>query len=205
MLDPLSRRLIDPPFDFLGRLLHHQGIYADQVSLAGFFLGLICLPLIIFGFFKTALFFLVVNRFLDGLDGGIARSAGLTDRGGYLDIVCDFIFYTSIPFAFAVYAPEKHALASVFLVFSFMGAGTSFLAYAIFSQKRGLKTTRCGLKSMYYLGGLCEGTETFAALTLMCLFPTYFNLIAWGFGSLCWITCMGRIYRAWHDFKEVYI
>jgi hypothetical protein len=38
----------------------------------------------------------------------------VTDRGGYLDIVLDFIFYAGVPFFFAVGRPEA-ALPAAFL------------------------------------------------------------------------------------------
>jgi hypothetical protein len=82
-------------------------------------------------------------------------------------------------------------------VFSFVGTGTSFLAFAIMAAKRGLSTELRGRKSLYYLGGLTEGTETIGAFVLACLFPQFFPLIAWIFGGLCWLTTATRIAVAW--------
>ena len=49
---------------------------------------------------------LLLNRLLDGLDGAVARAAGGTDLGGFLDITMDFLIYSAIPFAFALSDPE---------------------------------------------------------------------------------------------------
>ena len=38
----------------------------------------------------------------DGLDGAVARLTTPTDRGAFLDITLDFLFYASVPLAFAV-------------------------------------------------------------------------------------------------------
>ena len=143
----------------------------------------------------AALVLLLMNRFCDGLDGAIARYHGATDFGGYLDIVLDFVFYSAIPFGFAVNNPEN-AVAASFLIFSFIGTGVSFLAFAILAEKRGISTDIRGKKSFYYLGGLTEGAETITLLVLMCLFPDWFAVLAWVFGCLCWITTATRIHAA---------
>ena len=80
---------------------------------------------------------IIANRVCDGLDGAVARVSGTSDLGAYLDITLDFLFYSAIPFAFAVADPNK-ALAACFLIFSFVGTGSSFLAFAIIAQKRGI-------------------------------------------------------------------
>ena len=109
--------------------------------------------------FDIAFWFILLNRVADGVDGAVARASMSTDFGGYLDIVCDFVFYSAVPFAFAVVQPEN-ALASAFLIFSFIGTASSFLAFAILAEKHGISTEIRGKKTFYYLGGLTEGTET---------------------------------------------
>ena len=44
------------------------------------------------------------------------------------------------------------------LLFSFIGTGSSFLAYATIAEKTGIDPSFKGKKSIYYLGGLTEGT-----------------------------------------------
>jgi len=85
---------------------------------------------------------------------------------------------------------------------SFVGTGTTFLAYAIFAAKRGRSTTHQGAKSIYYLGGLTEGFETFAVLALMCLWPAGFSLLAWVFAGFAWLTVVGRVTSAWRDLGQ---
>jgi phosphatidylglycerophosphate synthase len=145
--------------------------------------------------YPLALGLILANRLADGLDGAVARRRGLTDLGGYLDIVLDFFFYAGVPFFFAVGRPDA-ALPAAFLVFSFVGTGSSFLAFAALAAKRGVKTQIRGRKSIYYLGGLTEGTETIGLFVLICLLPGYFALFAWTFGVLCWITAAGRVAAA---------
>ena len=175
------------------------GIGADAVTLCGFAIGLAAVPMIAGGYYAAGLVAFLLNRLADGLDGAVARHRGPTDFGGYLDIVGDFLIYAALPFAFALAQPEN-ALAAAFLVLSFVGTGSTFLAYAIIAAKRGVQTSRRGTKAFYYLGGLTEGSETIAVFALACLFPASFPWLAWGFGALCWVTTASRIAAARRDF-----
>jgi phosphatidylglycerophosphate synthase len=199
MLDARLRRLIDPPLDRAGALLAAAGLGADAVTIGGFLLGAGGWAALALQAYGAAALLILLNRLADGLDGAIARAHGVTDRGGYLDITLDFIFYAGVPFCFAVGRPET-ALAAAFLVFSFVGTGTSFLAFAAIAAKRGLETEARGRKSLYYLGGLTEGSETIALFLACCLFPDQFAWLAWGFGALCWATTASRIAMAFSAF-----
>jgi phosphatidylglycerophosphate synthase len=142
--------------------------------------------------YGLGLLLLLANRLADGVDGALARRAGATDLGGYLDIVLDIIIYSGCAFAFALAQPE-HALAAAFLIFSFMGTGSSFLAFAIFAAKRKLDGEATTNKSFYYLGGITEGTETILLFVTILLFPGWFPAAACVYGTLCWLTTIGRI------------
>jgi phosphatidylglycerophosphate synthase len=199
MLDAYMRRVIDPPLDRIGRRLAGVGLSANAVTVAGFGVGLLAIPLLAAQWYGQALAVILLNRLADGLDGAVARHAAVTDFGGYLDIVCDFIVYAGIAFGFALTSPEN-AVPAAFLILSFVGTGTSFLAFAILAAKRGLSSEARGRKSLYYLGGLTEGTETIVAFTAFCLFPGAFPTLAYIFGALCWLTTVARIVAARRSF-----
>ena len=193
MLDARLRRLIDPPLDRLGAPLAARGLSANAVTVAGFAIGLGAAVAIAWRAYLLGLGLLLLNRLCDGLDGAIARRRGLTDLGGFLDILLDFLIYSAVPFAFALADPAANALAAAFLIFSFIGTGSSFLAFAIMAAKRGIATDLRGQKSLYYLGGLTEGTETILVFVLACLWPAWFPWLALIFGLLCWLTTATRI------------
>ena len=167
-------------------------ISANTITLAGFSVGAMVVALLWFKLYSTAMAVILVNRFFDGLDGAVARKCGPTKLGGYLDITCDFIFYSVVIMGFALAAPENNGLAAAFLIFSFIGTGTSFLAFATAAEKQGISSDAHGLKAFYYLGGLTEGTETILFFVIICMYPEYFPLLAVLFGSVCWITVLGR-------------
>jgi phosphatidylglycerophosphate synthase len=199
MLDPLMRRIIDPPLDRAGRRLAGVGISANAVTIGGFAIGLLAIPGLAVQWYGVALAAILLNRLADGLDGAVARHTTLTDFGGYLDIVCDFIVYAGVAFGFALARPEN-AVPAAFLILSFVGTGTSFLAFAILAAKRALASEARGRKSLYYLGGLTEGTETIAVFTAFCLFPRAFPVLAYVFGALCWLTTASRVMTARRNF-----
>jgi phosphatidylglycerophosphate synthase len=201
MLDARLRKLIDPPLDAVGRRLARLGVTANSITWTGFLVGCGAWALLALESYGWALALILLNRLADGLDGAVARHARQTDLGGYLDIVLDFLFYSGVVFFFAVGRPEA-ALPAAFLIFSFVGTGASFLAFAALAAKRGITTAAQGAKSIYYLGGLTEGSETIALFAAICLLPEHFAWFAWGFGALCWLTTAVRVYQAIETFRR---
>ena len=185
----------------MARRLHAVGVGADALSFTGFAVGVLAAVLVASGFFGWALGAIVLSRLIDGLDGAVARLTMPTDRGGFLDITLDFLFYASIPLAFAVADPARNALAAAALLAAFMGTGSSFLAFASIAAKRGMTSTAYPDKSFYFLGGLTEAGETLAFFIAMCLWPHYFAWLAWSFCVLCVLTIAMRIYWGWQAFK----
>lgn len=202
MLDAAIRPYMNKPLEAVARQAVAFGLSANMATALGFALGIAAAACIACAYYWAALGLLLASRFMDGLDGAIARQTRLTDLGGFLDITLDFICYASVAFAFALAAPEKNALAAAFLTASFMAPASTFLTYAIFAQKHGITTDIRGAKSLYYLGGLTEGFETIFTLCLMCVFPAWFPVIAVVYGILCWITGGTRIAAAVLTFRE---
>jgi phosphatidylglycerophosphate synthase len=173
------------------------GIGADAVTWAGFAIGLSAAVCIAQQAFVPGLVLLLVSRLLDGLDGAVARLTQPTDRGAFLDISLDFLFYASIPLAFAWADPGRNALAGATLLAAFVGTGSTFLAFAVLAERRGLSSVAYPNKGLYYLGGLTEATETLLAFAAMCLWPRAFPIIAAGFAVLCVLTMLTRLWAGW--------
>jgi phosphatidylglycerophosphate synthase len=193
---PLVKRAIDRP----ARALVARGIGADQITIVGFGIGLIGVPSLWMGLFWMALVCLALNRLADGLDGAVARLTHPSDRGAFLDIALDFMFYGLFPLGFALYDPVTNALPATVLICSFIGTGSSFLAFSIIAEKRGITSDAYPTKGIYYLGGLTEGTETIALFVAMCLFPVAFPWLAYAFAALCAVTTLTRWMAGWRMF-----
>ncbi len=192
MIDRYWLPIVQKAFNPIAHWAKRRGIRADQVTIAGFCIGLMACPLIITGHFGWALLMIAINRSFDGIDGLLARQWGATDRGAFLDITLDFLFYALIPMSFAFYDHEN-ALASAFVLTSFMGTATSFLAFALLAEKRGLKSIQYPNKGIYYIGGLTEGFETMVYIAVICLWPRSFVVMSYIFGTACFFTASLRI------------
>jgi len=197
VFDARLRRLIDRPVDLAGRRLAALGVPADAVTIAGFVVGMAAAGAIAVEAHGAALALILLGRLADGLDGAVARATRMTDRGGFLDIVLDFIFYAAVPLAFAAANPAANALPAALLLAAFMANGAAFFAFAIMAEKRALTTEARGRKSLYYLSGLAEGGETIAAFVAFCLFPALFPWLATGFAAICLVSAAARIAIAW--------
>ena len=179
------------------RRLVGRGVRADQVTLAGLGVAALCFAALSLGWYPVGLGLLVLNRALDGLDGAVARASEATDRGAFLDIAADFLFYALVPLGFAVADPTANALAAAALLAAFIGTGATFLAFAVIAAKRGMVTADYPAKGIYYLGGLTEGAETILLFVSMCLWPARFAVLALIFTGLCLVTIGMRLHMGW--------
>ena len=193
---PLQRRILTPP----GRYLAARGVRADQITLAGCAIGLAAAAAAALGLYWLALLGLALNRLADGLDGAVARETGPSDRGAFLDIALDFVFYAAFPLGFVLADPGANAVAGAVLLASFILSGTSFLAFAVIAAKRGLDAADYPTKGIFYLGGLTEGAETIAVFALFCLFPGAFPVLALVFAAACTVTGASRLITGWQAF-----
>ena len=193
MLDRALIAVLRPALDAGARALVRVGVGADAVTLAGFAIGIAAAAAIGLGDYGWGLGLLLASRLADGLDGAVARHTHTTDRGAFLDITLDFLFYASIPLAFALADPVRNALPAGVLLAAFIGTGSSFLAFAVMAERRGLSSDAYPSKGFYYLGGLTEASETLICFVLMCLWPDHFAWWAYGFAALCGITVATRI------------
>ena len=196
MIDGKIRHLADPALIQIARQVCRLNISADAITVSGFAIGMLCIPLLAQEQYWLALLCLTVNRLLDGLDGPVARLTTTTDAGAFLDITLDFLFYSGFVFGVVLGSPDQ-AVFGALLIFSFVANGCASLAFSIFAERNGLSTDARGSKSFYYLGGLAEGFETIIAFTLICLLPHLFWLIAIVFSLMCWVSAVYRIFYSY--------
>jgi len=203
MLDKYIIPIIKPLLTPVVKLLHKRAITADQLTVTGFLIGLLAVPLLTLEYWYAALTAIILNRILDGLDGALARYANQSSSaGGYLDITLDFLFYAAIPFGFIIANPEQNAIAGSLLLATFIGTGSSFLAFAIAAEKFDIEKPQFKYKSFYYLNGLTEGTETIALFVAFCIWPQHFALLATLFSIACMITIFTRIHGGYHTLRQ---
>jgi phosphatidylglycerophosphate synthase len=202
MLDKHLIPLIKPSVDKLASAWVRVGIKADHVTLAAFVIGMLAMISIALQAYLIGAGLILASRLCDALDGAVARQSEATDAGGYLDITLDFLFYASIPLAFAYADPLANALPAAALLAAFIGTGSSFLAFAALAAKRGLTHMAQPDKSFYFIGGFTEATETLIVFIAMCLWPEWFPELAYGFAVLCAITIGTRVIGGYLTLKK---
>ena len=196
------RGVIDAPLDQSGRWLAARGATANAITLGGLVLGLVSAGMFWAGWSGLAgALVLLSSRLADGLDGAMARASRPTDRGAFLDIALDCAFYALFPLGFALGDPAVNGLPAAVLIASFIGTGSSFLAFASIAAKRGTTSADYPSKGIYYLGGLTEGAETIAVFAAMCVFPASFAVLAYGFATACALTTVMRWHQGWTAFR----
>lgn len=192
MFDTRLRLLIDPALNRMGAWIARSGIGANAITLTGAVLVVPLFYALLLHNWAWALALLLANRLLDGLDGAVARIRGPSAWGGYLDSLCDYVFYIAVPLGFAFASPANE-LSALILVSSFTLTAVSFLALAAIMAGRDLGH---GSKAFTYSTGLMEGGETIAFFIAMCLFPALFAQLALLFAVLCLATVAQRLWLA---------
>lgn len=204
MLDRWTARWAQPPLRYLAGGLARMRITPGQVTVGGFAVGLLALPLLAGQWFGAALGVILLNRLADGLDGALARhTRRASDAGGFLDIGLDFVFYAAVVLGFALADPAANALAAAWLLFAFMGTASSFLAFAIVAARHRLERPDFPHKAFFYLDGLTEGTETILAFVAFCLWPGHFVVLSGVFTVACLITTATRLWGGYRTLRRL--
>ncbi len=147
-------------------------LHPDQLTRAACVLGLLAAAAAALSQWTWALVFWLLNRFLDGLDGSLARERGLqSDWGGYQDIVLDHVIYASIPLGVATATGEWQACAFLQAAYFLNTISWSYLA-ALLEKRASGAAQRGEMTSVTMPAALIEGTET---LVFFCLFLGYPN------------------------------
>ena len=191
MLDARARAMLSPALDAAGQRLAAAGVPPVVLTAAGWAAGAGACAATALRAWPVALVLWLANRLLDGLDGPTARAGGRSgEAGGFLDIVADFSVYAGIILGLAIAVPAAR-LACVALLTAYYISGTAFLALSSLAERR---RVRLGdERSLRFVGGLAEGTETIAVYILLFLLPGQAVLIVWAFTAVVAVTATQRV------------
>ncbi len=190
MLDTRVRRALAPTLDAAAGALDRGRVHPLALTGAGWLVGVAACLAAAQASWTAALVLWLLNRLLDGLDGPVARRRGATDLGGFLDVVADFSIYAGFVVAVAVAVPGA-LFACLVLLTTYYLSGTAFLALSSIIERRG-RGWDDG-RSLRFVGGLAEGTETVVAYLLICLFPDHATAIVWVFAAAVLVTAGQRV------------
>ncbi|MBI1375954.1 MAG: hypothetical protein GC157_00500 [Frankiales bacterium] len=196
MLDTRARRALAGPLDRVAALLDRPGITPDRLTVLGLLTGVAGAVTAARAAWWIALGLWLASRLLDGLDGPLARrrrAAGTPDdgdAGGFLDITADFVVYGSFVVGVAV-GTGASMLPFLLVLLAYYANGAAFLAFSSIAERRG--TPIDDGRSLSFLGGLAEGTETVIVHSLWCILPGYAGQIAWVWAAIVGISATQRV------------
>ena len=90
--------------------------------------------------------------------------------------LCDFVIYSLIPLGFIFY-DENNSYAFSFLLASFIGTSSSFLAAAWIIEKNKSFLNLRSNKSFFYSRGIAEGFETILFFAIMFIVTTKADVV----------------------------
>ncbi len=184
MLDTIFRASADTIMDKWATRVMQGGLSADKLTLFSLLLGLVAAFAASMQIYPLALLLILLHRFLSALGGAVARQAGITPLGSYLDIVSEFIVCGSFVFLFTLGALGT-SLAAAFLLLSYLVMAAAWLAQSVFMAREDrLAVPR---------GGLVEKSEMTVFMVVCCAYPPAFAAFAALFGLLCFTTAAMRI------------
>ena len=144
------------------------------------------------GRYGLALLAWLLNRFLDGLDGEVARLKNQhSDWGGYLDILADFVIYALLPISLMVSNTSLSGwFALAFMLACFYVNAASWMYLSALLEKR---QARPEVTSITMPKGLIEGTETIIFYCLFIIFPEFLPILYSLMALLVIITIFQRL------------
>lgn len=160
-----------------------------QITILACITGFLIIPALFYQQTVLALCLLLASGILDTLDGSVARLTNQhSDSGAMLDIISDRFVEFFIILGLFLQNVDVRGLACLLMLGSILICVTSFLVVAIFTQNQ-------AHKGFHHSPGLIERFEAFVFFIAMICFPRQFNMIAYVFSGLVFLTACLRIYN----------
>lgn len=205
VMDEAMRGVLGRALQPLVRGADAVGLRPNHLTALGLALGLGAAVAAGLGAWWWALALWLVGRLPDGLDGLLARHQGAaSDHGGFLDIMADFTGYGAFVLGVAVGLPDARVACTALLLAYYLN-GSAFLAISGLAEKRA-RTVVAGERSLQFVRGLTEGTETIVAHGVFALLgalrPSAVPAAVWVFTALVVITFGQRVRFGWRVLQD---
>lgn len=205
VLDDAVRGVLGGALQPLVRVADRAGLRPVHLTAIGLAIGLGAAVAAAVGAWWWALALWLVGRLPDGLDGLLARHQGAaSDHGGFLDIMADFAGYGAFVVGVAVALPDAR-VACAALLFAYYLNGSAFLAISGLAEKQA-RVVVVGERSLQFVRGLTEGTETITAHALFALLgavrPSAVPVAVWVFTAMVLVTVGQRVRFGWRVLRD---
>ncbi len=195
----------------LARLLDRPFVTPNRLTLLGLATGLASAATAAAQLWWWALGLWLFSRAMDGLDGPLARrrraaahgnteTSHGSEAGGFLDITADFVVYGATVVGVAMGATGQYDatwLPFLLVLLAYYVNGTAFLAFSSIAERTG-RQRRDG-RSLNFLGGLAEGTETIFVHSLWLVIPAQAAVIATVWAAVVAVSAAQRIVAGFRD------
>lgn len=185
MFDIQLRSLKDSIFDPCCQYIPGS-ITPLHITISGFAAGCIACYTASQHHVPISIFFWLLNRAIDCLDGALARHRrAASDLGGFLDLLGDFIIYSLLPISIAVGQPSAWTAVAVLEASIHINNFVLFYVAAVTEKKAaagGEKSQE--LTSLMMKPALIEGMESGLFFTVMLAYPGYLQELSWSMAFL---------------------
>jgi phosphatidylserine synthase len=207
VLDGAARRVLEPALGRLASGIDRPWVTPDRITAAGLLLGLGSAAAAALQEWATALVLWLLSRLADGLDGPLARrrartGAGDAGAGGFFDITADFAVYgagvvgVAVGTAGAGSAPWEPFLL---VLLAYYVNGAAFLAFSSLAERSGRQLDDG--RSLSFIGGLAEGTETVLVHALWLLLPEQAWRIAVVWAVVVFLSAAQRMWAGYRSLR----
>jgi phosphatidylglycerophosphate synthase len=208
-MDASVRRALERPLSRLAAGIDRPGITPDRLTVLGLVVGLAGAGAAAAQLWWLALVLWLSSRLLDGLDGPLSRRrkqdsadrpAPASEAGGFLDITADFVVYGGSVVGVAIGVTAGYCAPwwpFLLVLLAYYVNGTAFLAFSSIAERTG--RTIEGGRSLSFVGGLAEGTETIVVHSVWLLLPAYAWQVALGWTAVVALSAAQRVVAGYRD------
>lgn len=211
MLDATVRRALDRPLSELARFVDRPCVTPNRLTLLGLATGLASAATAAGQLWWWALGLWLFSRAMDGLDGPLARrrrspvhgdatESRASEAGGFLDITSDFVVYGATVVGVAIGVTAQYDVdwwPFLLVLLAYYLNGTAFLAFSSIAERTGRQ--REDGRSLSFLGGLAEGTETIVVHAAWLVVPAHAGMIAAVWAAVVGVSAVQRIVAGFRD------
>lgn len=191
MIELRARPHLQGLLDFLGRFLVRLRVSPTATTLTGLGITLVGSVLIGRGMILVGAIVALAGSALDGLDGAVARASNrVTDRGSFLDSVCDRISEVSVWIGLAVGLEQNGDASSRILILVLLSLGGALMIPYLRAKAESIGQDG--------KGGLMGRAERVILFSAGMIIPGLLQPMLWFMAVAAWVSVGWRFWVTLH-------